>query len=121
MTPQILYLTHLKADEPPADSETVWPGSPVTDLSAARIHVALTLDRLLGVGHHPIIGSWPSLLVVTASTSLQLDPANDLSGAEVAAISGRLQVEVARWHEAIQRHDRPVTGANEGSMSWTSC
>jgi len=50
--------------------------NPVNDLSATRIHVALTLDRLRAVGHHPIIGTWPSLRLVTSSASLQLDPAN---------------------------------------------
>jgi len=49
--------------------------NPVHDLSATRIHVALTLDRLRAVGHHPISGAWPSLLLVTSSASLQLDPA----------------------------------------------
>jgi len=76
----------------------------VTDLSATRIHVALTLDRLRAVGHHPIIGAWPSLLLVTSSASLQLDPANGLSAAQAMRISGRLLIEVTRWHESIRRH-----------------
>ena len=76
----------------------------MTDLSATRIHVALTLDRSRAVGHHPITGAWPSLLVVTSSASLQLDPANDLSGAQAMRISGRLLIEVTRWHESIRRH-----------------
>ena len=76
---------------------------PVNDLSATRIHVALTLDRLRAVGHHPIIGAWPSLLLVTSSASLQLDPASDLSGAQAMRVSGRLLIEVTRWHESIRR------------------
>jgi len=79
----------------------------VTDLSATRIHVALTLDRLRAVGHHPIIGGWPSLLLVTSSASLQLDPANGLSAAQAMRISGRLLIEVTRWHESI-RHQAPI-------------
>ncbi len=114
-------LTHLKPDGPPADSETVRPGSPVTDLSATRIHVAMTLDRLRAVGHHPIIGAWPSLLVVTSTASLQLDPANGLSSEEALRISGRLLLEVTRWHEAIRCHDSALAADNEGRMSWTSC
>lgn len=78
--------------------------NPVTDLSATRIHVALTLDRLRAVGHHPIIGAWPSLLLVTSSASLQLDPANGLSAAQAMRISGRLLIEVTRRHESIRRH-----------------
>lgn len=62
------------------------------------------LDRLRAVGHHPSIGAWPCLLLVTSSASLQLDPASDLSGAEAMRISGRLLIEVTRWHESIRRH-----------------
>ncbi len=92
----------------------------MTDLSASRIHVALTLDRLHAVGHEPILGCWPSLLVVTSSASLQLDPAASLSGAEVTHISGRLLVAVTRWHEVIRCHDSTVAAENEGRMSWTN-
>lgn len=73
----------------------------MTVLSASRIHVALTLDRLRAVGHQPILGCWPSFLVVTTSASLQLYPAASLSGAEVTHISGRFLAEVAHWHEAM--------------------
>lgn len=45
-------------------------------LSASRIHVALTLDRLLAIGHEPIVGRWPSLLVFTSTASFRLDPAH---------------------------------------------
>lgn len=90
------------------------------DLSASRIHVALTLDHLLAAGHEPILGCWPSLLVVTSSASLQLDPATSLSGAEVTHVSGRLLVAATRWHEAIRRHDSAVAAENEGRRSWTS-
>ncbi len=78
----------------------------MTDLSATRIHVALTLDRLRAVGQHPIIGAWPSLLLVTSSASLQLDPANGLSAAQAMRISGRLLIEVplARVHSAPSPH-----------------
>ncbi len=93
----------------------------MTDLSASRIHVALTLDRLRAVGHQSIVGVWPSLLVVTSTASLQLDPANGLSGAETTRMSGRLLLEVTRWHEAIRRHESIVAGDTEGRMSWTSC
>ncbi|MBA3279902.1 MAG: hypothetical protein H0U22_14565 [Geodermatophilaceae bacterium] len=75
----------------------------MTALSATRIHVALTLDRLRAVGHQPIIGAWPSLLLVTSSASLQLDPANGLSAAQAMRITGRLLIEVTRWHESIRR------------------
>lgn len=75
----------------------------MTDLPATRIHVALTLDRLRAVGHQPINGAWPDLPVVTSSASLQLDPTNGLSGAQAMHISGRLLLEVTRWHESIRR------------------
>ncbi len=98
-----MSLPRLMPDKPPSGCGTVRPGSPMTDLSATRIHVALTLDRLLAVGHQPIIGAWPSLLLVTSVASLQLDPANGLSGAQAMRISGRLLLEVTRWHESIRR------------------
>ena len=88
----------------------------MTDLSATRIHVALTLDRSRAVGHHPIIGAWPSLLVVTSSASLQLDPANDLSGAQAMRISGRLLIEVTRWHESIRRHAPTPRDSTEADL-----
>ncbi len=92
----------------------------MTVLAASRIHVALTLDRLQAVGYEPILGCWPSLLVVTSSASLQLDPAASLSGAEVTHISGRLLAEVARWHKAIRCHPSTVAAHNEGGLSWTT-
>ena len=92
----------------------------MTDLSATRIHVALTLDRLRAVGHEPIVGALPSLLVVTSSASLQLDPAASLSAAEVTHISSRLLAEVTRWHEAIRCHDSTVAADDEEGMSWTN-
>ncbi len=90
--------------------------TPVSDLSATRIHVALTLDRLRAVGHHPIIGAWPSLLLVTSSASLQLDPASDLSAAEAMRISGRLLIEVTRWHESIRRHAPLAQGSMDADF-----
>lgn len=74
-------------------------------LGASCIHVALTLGRLLAVGHEPIIGCWPSLLVVTSTASLQLDPAADLSRDEVAHMSSQLLTEITRWHASLQCHD----------------
>ncbi len=75
-------------------------------LSPSRIHVALTLDRLLAVGHGPIVGCWPSLLVVTSTASLQLDPAAHLSSEEIVNISSQLLTKVARWHSALRRQGR---------------
>ncbi len=92
----------------------------MTDLSASRIHVTLTLDRLHATGHEPILGCWPSLLVVTSSASLQLDLAASLSAAEVTHISSRLLAEVTRWHEAIRCHDSTVAADDEEGMSWTN-
>jgi len=88
----------------------------VTDLSATQIHVALTLDRLRAVGHHPIIGAWPSLLLVTSSASLQLDPADGLSAAQAMRISGRLLIEVTRWHASIRRHAPTVPDSTEADL-----
>ncbi len=88
----------------------------MTDLSATRIHVALTLDRLRAVGHHPIIGAWPSLLLVTSSASLQLDPASGLSAAQAMRISGRLLIEVTRWHESIRRHAPRAQDSTESDL-----
>ena len=66
-------------------------------LSTSRMHVALLLDRLHAADHHQIVGNWPSLLIVTANASLQLDPAPGLTRAQATFSSRRLLHQVARW------------------------
>jgi len=56
--------------------KTPHDGEGLECLSVSRIHVALTLDRFLAIGHDPIVGRWPSLLVFTSTASFRLDPAH---------------------------------------------
>jgi hypothetical protein len=93
-----------------------WEGTQMTELSESRTHVAMTLDRLRAVDHRPIVGCWPSLLLVTSSASLQLDPASDLSAAQAMRISGRLLIEVTRWHESIRRHAPRAQDSTESDL-----
>ena len=80
-------------------------GNQIIGLQTSGTHVALILDRLRAVDHHQIVGCWPSLLIVTSTASLQLDPSAGLSGAQATLISGRLLRQVARWDQAIRRCD----------------
>ena len=75
------------------------------DLSPSGLHVAVVLDDLRAVDHHLSVGRWPSLLVVTGRASLQLDPADGLTRAAAALITGRLLREVTRWDAAIRGHN----------------
>lgn len=68
------------------------------DLSRSSTHIALTVDVLRAADHLTILGRWPSLLIVTARASLQLD----LVGDDPAAITGRLLDHVARWDETVR-------------------
>lgn len=78
------------------------------DLSHSTTHIALTMDGLRAADHLPILGRWPSLLIVTARASLQLD----LVGDDPAAVTGCLLRQVADWDNTIRRMSssaRPAT------------
>ena len=75
------------------------------DLSPSGLHVAIVLDDLRAAGHHLSVGRWPSLLVVTRRASIQLDPADGLTQAAAALVTGRLLREVTRWDAAIRGHN----------------
>lgn len=68
------------------------------DLSQSSTHMAVTVDGLRAADHLTILGRWPSLLIVTARASLQLD----LVGDDPFAVTGRLLHRVAKWDEAIR-------------------
>lgn len=93
------------------------------DLSPSGLHVAIVLDDLRAAGHHLSVGRWPSLLVVTRRASIQLDPADGLTAAAAALITGRLLREVTRWDAAIRGHNattyvhRAVTGGPDHPVS----
>ena len=89
------------------------------DLSPSGLHVAIVLDDVRAADHHLSVGRWPSLLVVTRRASIQLDPADGLTPAAAALITGRLLQEVTRWDAAIRGHNaathahRALTGGTD--------
>lgn len=75
------------------------------DLSRSSTHIALTVDVLRAADHLAILGRWPSLLIVTARASLQLD----LVGDDPASITGRLLDHVGRWDETVRHLSSTAT------------